>query len=64
MVEELLRYLSKEELVEVVLDLRRLCRVDDRALLSSIVYALRKREKRAGEVVRGCEAWRRGRSGC
>ena len=43
--EELLKYLEKEELIEVILDIKRLYKVKDEDLLYSARYALMKRYK-------------------
>ena len=44
--EELLKYLEKEELIEVILDIKRLYKVRDEDLLNSARYALMKRCKK------------------
>ena len=44
--EELLKYLEKEELIEVILDIKRLYKVKDEDLLNSARYALMKRYKK------------------
>jgi len=46
MTAELLKYLTKQELIEVILDIKRLYKVRDEDLLNSARYALMKLCKR------------------